>query len=372
MKKLFTILIAMVTMWSFGQNCSSYFTYEIDTANSNLVWFYDQSYGVQNQTPISWFWEFGDNETSTSQNPYHEYDAGGLYLVQLHVAFADSCTNTYSDSIYISGNPADPCQGFSVNLPTYTTTPAGECLGNLTANVIGGASPYTYLWSNGETNMTIDNLCTGPYSVTVTDENGCNATAQSYVYEDSTNYQGVVDSLYTDPVDTCFGYTVVNVTVTDITMLDSTLQITWVFYADDSISQSTITTIYDFLGQFGDYYVEITVNCANQKASQTWGEVITIDENIATEIRELNKLFGVNLYPNPVSNTLNINVNSDTQNNVRIDVINYTGQTILSNVNNVSQGNNTISLDVSSLTQGVYFAKISTDNNVKTVKFVKK
>lgn len=45
--------------------------------------------------------------------------------------------------------------------------------GTATISVFGGASPYTYLWSNGQTNMTADSLSVGTYYVTVTDSNSC-------------------------------------------------------------------------------------------------------------------------------------------------------------------------------------------------------
>ncbi len=41
----------------------------------------------------------------------------------------------------------------------------------------GGTSPYTYLWSNGATIQDITDLTAATYSVTVTDDNGCNASA---------------------------------------------------------------------------------------------------------------------------------------------------------------------------------------------------
>ena len=45
------------------------------------VQFTDQSAG----TPTSWFWEFGDGETSTLQNPSHQYNQVGYYDVRLTV-----------------------------------------------------------------------------------------------------------------------------------------------------------------------------------------------------------------------------------------------------------------------------------------------
>jgi len=50
----------------------------------------------------------------------------------------------------------------------------GNDNGQITANVSGGVSPYTYLWSNGETTSQINDLAGGfPYFLTVTDDLGC-------------------------------------------------------------------------------------------------------------------------------------------------------------------------------------------------------
>lgn len=70
----------------------------------------------------------------------------------------------------------------SAPLPlTVTTTPTqptcnGVCNGQATATAVGGNSPYTYSWSNGQIGATITNLCPGVYTVFVSDNKGCTAS----------------------------------------------------------------------------------------------------------------------------------------------------------------------------------------------------
>ena len=45
--------------------------------------------------------------------------------------------------------------------------------GEIVANASGGTSPFTYLWSNSETNHTISNLPAGTYTVSISDSNSC-------------------------------------------------------------------------------------------------------------------------------------------------------------------------------------------------------
>ncbi|HHM21132.1 MAG TPA: T9SS type B sorting domain-containing protein [Bacteroidetes bacterium] len=59
----------------------------------------------------------------------------------------------------------------------------GEADGTITAIANGGAGNYSYIWSNGQTTPTIENLTEGTYSVTVTDENGCSEIRSADIIE---------------------------------------------------------------------------------------------------------------------------------------------------------------------------------------------
>jgi PKD repeat protein len=68
-----------------------------------IVQFADSSTG----NPDTWFWDFGDRNTSTQQNPQHQYDTSGFYDVFLRInnsLFADSLLKldyVHVDSQYI-------------------------------------------------------------------------------------------------------------------------------------------------------------------------------------------------------------------------------------------------------------------------------
>jgi len=75
--------------------------------------------------------------------------------------------------------------GNDITLSITTVPGATICTGDtatLTANASGGSgSGYTYLWSTSATNQAISVTTSGTYSVTVTDGNGCTATASQAI-----------------------------------------------------------------------------------------------------------------------------------------------------------------------------------------------
>jgi hypothetical protein len=60
---------------------------------------------------------------------------------------------------------------------------AGDTLVDLTATVEGGAPPFSGVWSNGGSGLTLSNVGAGTYSITVTGSDGCTATGSTAVTE---------------------------------------------------------------------------------------------------------------------------------------------------------------------------------------------
>lgn len=54
--------------------------------------------------PMSWFWEFGDGDTSGEQNPTHEYAAAGTYTVALTVV-NDGGSDAVSAEVTVEADP---------------------------------------------------------------------------------------------------------------------------------------------------------------------------------------------------------------------------------------------------------------------------
>ena len=60
----------------------------------------------------------------------------------------------------------------------------GNSDGQASVSAKGGTTPYTYLWDNGEKEALAKTLSPGTHTVTITDANGCTATAKIDITED--------------------------------------------------------------------------------------------------------------------------------------------------------------------------------------------
>jgi len=101
--------------------------------------------------------------------------ASGDYTVV--VTDAEGVSSDCSVTIEPSSNPG--C------IANSTNASAGQEDGTATVTASGGNEPYTYAWSNNETDQTIIDLEAGEYTVTVTDVNGCVTTCSTIVNQDA-------------------------------------------------------------------------------------------------------------------------------------------------------------------------------------------
>ncbi len=123
----------------------------------------------------SWQWNFGDGNTSTTQNPSHQYASSGNYTVQLIVTSTNNCSDTSSINIAI------------YDLPTASFNFTNVCFGTTTSftdqSIGNGGTINQWAWdftNNGLVESTLQNptngyVSPGSYSVELFVEtaNGC-------------------------------------------------------------------------------------------------------------------------------------------------------------------------------------------------------
>jgi gliding motility-associated-like protein len=160
-----------------------------------------------------WKWSFGDEETSTDENPNHLYDSPGIYTVTL-VALSDtSCNDTTSYEVTVHPKPVAKIE-FITGGVSSEDGGTGTCIINPVQfndlSTIPAPDNITeWSWNFGDASTsTAENpehtyAASGTYTITftVTTENGCSSTTTKNI----TMTDGIsLEVIANEP--TCFGY----------------------------------------------------------------------------------------------------------------------------------------------------------------------
>ena len=95
--------------------------------------FTDTSKAGSGAVVSTWFWDFGDSTTATTQNPIHNYKYAGTKIVKLISGLGGGCTDSSIQTITVNASPkaaftfANICNGDSVRF-TNKSLPTGASL----------------------------------------------------------------------------------------------------------------------------------------------------------------------------------------------------------------------------------------------------
>ncbi|MFK7949756.1 MAG: T9SS type A sorting domain-containing protein [Saprospiraceae bacterium] len=308
---------------------------------------------------------------------------------------------------------------------TVTLTPSGNVMvsltpsddfcstngASITSSVAGGATPYTYVWSNGDMTSSINNLTTGTYSLTVTDANGCTDITSVAVTSIANG-----PSLMTTQTDvTCFGADdgTVNMTITGGNLpyfvLWSPLNIsaqnlnslaagsyttvvadnagclattTVVITQPDSITLVGIST--PTQGSDGTASVNVsggtppytyawnngdTTQAINNLVTGTYTVVVTdangcsnttdiTVQDFTSNTNGIETLTNFDVFPNPNNGNFAIRLDFEETTDMQIKVLNMIGQPIFES--NATDNNLYLPIDLTNQAAGIYFISIQT------------
>ena len=130
--------------------------------------------GFTNTYPVAatgWQWYFGDGNTSTAQNPIHNYNAVGNYDVKLLVTDINGCKDSITKTINTAGT-----------MFAEAGTDTGFCVSGSKTVTLNGSGTGTYSWSPAAVlnNNTLQNPTatisnTTKFYLTVSNGTGCSA-----------------------------------------------------------------------------------------------------------------------------------------------------------------------------------------------------
>lgn len=144
---------------------------------------------------VSWFWDFGDGNTSTAQNPSHTYTSEGIYDVSLVVVDSAGCSDTLvSNGFIMAGDTVN------VDFAALDTTPCIEDA-VMFVNLSDSSTNWFWEFGDGQTSMDFEPSYqysdTGFFTVSLTTVNlGCRSTSEK------------IDYIYVAPPDARFDFTI--------------------------------------------------------------------------------------------------------------------------------------------------------------------
>ncbi|HSY76934.1 MAG TPA: choice-of-anchor tandem repeat GloVer-containing protein, partial [Bacteroidia bacterium] len=292
--------------------------------------------------PYTYLWSSGGGTNSFAINL-----AARTYTCTV----TDSSGCTVQDTINISGPPAK----FSI-----TTNAIGVCFGSLSGgsagiSASGDTPPYTYKWTTGSTNDSINNVGPGSYVCMVTDSNGCDTSVGVYLGAAS-QYKINIIADSASCLGCANGSIKVNVTG-GIPPGDSV----YYFYTwNTGATTSAISNL-----DTGWYSVCVSSNyceCPSRSVCCDSGNVVTGMPSLNT--------FGVQikLYPVPTNGQIHIELPDLGQ--ISLSVSDELGNTVCDKQINADSPDYTENLNLAYLTNGIYILKITSSKGVLIKKIV--
>ena len=388
-----------ITISTTTKKCGMH-AYFNDSVSGKTVYFANSSYSTGNAI-TNYYWSYGDGSTSTGKDYHHTYSASGKYKVLLYVWDSVShCSSSYTDSITIGSST--------------TTTKTYDLIGYVYMKGVGMADYATvylinYKFSDSTLNL-IDSfnmtpsdsgkyhfggLAPGNYLV-----KGALTSSSSYYKKyvptyfhssmhwdsatyvkivSSTGYAGIFMIAGSNPGGAGFiggkvtagankvGDPIANI---EIQLYDASNNLIAYTYSD-------INGAYGFSNlAYGSYtvYPEVlgkqttTATVSVDGSTPSLGNVgITVDTKTVTASvtgieTNSEQFFSAVIYPNPVSDALNIEFNNLVNASTTLAVFDATGRMVLSRNIALTTGKQQVRINTDKFPSGFYLIKIS-DNN---------
>ena len=257
-------------------NCTASFTYDL-LADGSVE--FNGTAGDPNVQVTSWFWDFGDGNTSTEQNPNYSFEmnSSGTYTVCLTITTANGCTDESCQTVFIGNNNGN-CNAeysFEVMYP-----PSGSPYVEFSDETSGGVLAWDWTFGDGtgssEQNP-VHYFADGTYTVclTITVSTFAGTTCTDTECKNITVGNGSTNCFAT------FQYSANESTVSFFNASvggnanNQGLSYLWDF--GDGNTSTELNPVYTY-EEAGDYEVCLTISNADGSCTDTYCVTLTVNE----------------------------------------------------------------------------------------------
>ena len=282
----------------------------------------------------AWFWDFGDGNTDTTENPQHIYAASGAYticLVTTGLCGADSA-----------------CVVVNVCIEAVSPDFGAAVIGNQVNFTDSSAGGTTYLWDFGDGNTdTVANpqhtyALNGDYLVCLFLWNACG---------DSSVYCDTISICQAPLVDFSWLPSGGTVSFTNNTTFSGTR--IWDF--GDGNTDTTLNPVHNYLAS-GSYIVCLTDS--NNCGSNVYCDTVTV---LLVAIDDLNENLHFKWVPNPFNGSAKVMVEGDYK-SAELFLFDLQGKEVY---RTSGKNGETINVNPGSLPAGMYIYQLETESGVK-------
>ena len=393
-----------VRVGDWNQGCYTWYEYEVIDLTVDYMAFIENG-GVNTE----YTWDFGDGTTGTGENVSHTYAEEGMYTVLLTTMDNDSmgCFSQYIDMVwvgdeftfeingivYLNGNDSTNITADYANVYLMTYDTVGNGLINIATTQTVGDGYYEFEDTGLE-------HCMYFVQAELTDQS---AYADDYVptyHFDALNWENASPVF---PLFNGFGYDVYMIEATSSNTGNGTIAGTVSQEGSRELLSNITVLLLNEQGQailstrtndagmfsFGDLelgtyvvYTEIVgietipfnVVLSDQNNTSLVGVIVKngqavlgIDDINSAYIETVNDIF-----PNPVTNDAKLSILVKESSNIKVEVLNQYGQHLFTNTTFLSTGKHNVDIPSSTFAHGMYFVKVTANDNISTVrKFIK-
>lgn len=283
--------------------------------------------------PTEWYWNFGDGESSTLQNPEHTYAANGIYDVCL------TATNP--------GGTNYTCK--TLEIATYISTEAAFTYAGdpvVSFHDESTNSPAAWYWDFGDLSNSSEQhpehafTANGLFTVCLTATNAggsdtyCEAVLISNYY-----VVPIADFMVNNISGNLFSFT--------DNSLNSPSEWLWDFADGETSNEQNPEHEFPSDGNFN-----VCLTATNADGSDTTCKYVLL-----TDLKNISTDADIQIYPNPASDNISIKFSGFTSDELNIELMNYTGAQV--DIKFIKNDKAEWMADISKLPAGYYLLTIS-------------
>jgi hypothetical protein len=294
----------------------------------------------------------GGNVVLTSSSATGNVWSTNATTQAITVSTSGSYTVTVTDNNGCSSSSSATTVSVSnAPIPTINASTTQACSGDVITLTSSTADSYT--WSNGDTTQSIEVTSTGSYTVTTTNVDACAGVGAS----------DAVTVTFTATPTAAGSFTTNGNIVTFSNTSTGASTYSWDF--GDFTNSSASAPVHAYAVN-GDYQVVLTA--INGNCSDT----VIFNVSITVGVEELMGIANVLVYPNPTSSDVFVSFDNQNGNAINIEVVDQLGRLVYTNSATQMIGFNTIGLDLSSVSDGMYSVLLHSGNNTITKRIIVK